>query len=333
MRICLVSREYPPELPGGIATQTALKARGLAARGHEVHVITSGDGDSEPVGPTAGATCTASPSRSSGSTVTRTGTSRSSGASTSRRSCTRSTAEVGFEIVQFPEYLGEGLVYQTDSGTIGPPVRRPDARPAVDVRAPHGLAGARLDAARDRGFMEAAVLRRADVLLASSHATADFCAERVRGAARSSAGDPLGCRHRRVRAARAPARRRRSARALRRQHRRQQGRAPGRFARYARCPTAIPASCCGSRASGDLGASGRSGRPALPRCSATSPTPSCREHYAWCDVFAGPSTYEPGPRQRLPRGDGRRAAHCRGADGRCARGRRPTAGRACDRPA
>ena len=40
MRIALVSQEYPPETAhGGIATQTFAKARGLAARGHEVHVI------------------------------------------------------------------------------------------------------------------------------------------------------------------------------------------------------------------------------------------------------------------------------------------------------
>lgn len=40
MRIALVSQEYPPETAhGGIATQTLAKARGLAALGHEVFVI------------------------------------------------------------------------------------------------------------------------------------------------------------------------------------------------------------------------------------------------------------------------------------------------------
>jgi len=40
MRLCLVSQEYPPETAhGGIGTQTHLKAHGLAALGHEVHVI------------------------------------------------------------------------------------------------------------------------------------------------------------------------------------------------------------------------------------------------------------------------------------------------------
>ncbi len=40
MRIALVSQEYPPETAkGGIGTQTFLKAHGLAALGHQVHVI------------------------------------------------------------------------------------------------------------------------------------------------------------------------------------------------------------------------------------------------------------------------------------------------------
>jgi glycogen(starch) synthase len=40
VRIVLVSQEYPPETAhGGIGTQTYLKAHGLAARGHEVHVV------------------------------------------------------------------------------------------------------------------------------------------------------------------------------------------------------------------------------------------------------------------------------------------------------
>src|SRR6185436_3493343 len=40
MRIALVSQEYPPETAkGGIGSQTFLKAHGLTALGHEVHVI------------------------------------------------------------------------------------------------------------------------------------------------------------------------------------------------------------------------------------------------------------------------------------------------------
>jgi glycosyltransferase involved in cell wall biosynthesis len=45
VRIALVSQEYPPETAkGGIGSQTYLKAHGLAARGHEVHVISHTSG-------------------------------------------------------------------------------------------------------------------------------------------------------------------------------------------------------------------------------------------------------------------------------------------------
>src|SRR5438067_11289061 len=40
MRLALVSQEYPPETAyGGIGTQNYAKAHGLAALGHDVHVI------------------------------------------------------------------------------------------------------------------------------------------------------------------------------------------------------------------------------------------------------------------------------------------------------
>jgi len=46
LRVCLVSTRYPPEDGGGIGTYTRTLATGLAARGHEVHVIaSSSEGD------------------------------------------------------------------------------------------------------------------------------------------------------------------------------------------------------------------------------------------------------------------------------------------------
>ena len=40
MKILYISREYPPETGfGGIGTYTKCIAEGMAARGHEVHVI------------------------------------------------------------------------------------------------------------------------------------------------------------------------------------------------------------------------------------------------------------------------------------------------------
>lgn len=40
MRVCLLSQEYPPQICGGIGRWTHALARGLAARGHDVHVLT-----------------------------------------------------------------------------------------------------------------------------------------------------------------------------------------------------------------------------------------------------------------------------------------------------
>ncbi len=45
LRIALVSQGYPPQNEAGIARWTALAAAGLAARGHQVHVITRCDGE------------------------------------------------------------------------------------------------------------------------------------------------------------------------------------------------------------------------------------------------------------------------------------------------
>ena len=48
MKICLISQEYPPETAwGGVGTQTWVKARALARLGHEVHVL-SRAADQEP---------------------------------------------------------------------------------------------------------------------------------------------------------------------------------------------------------------------------------------------------------------------------------------------
>ena len=45
MRICLISREYPPDTGwGGIGTYTFHLAHGLAERGHVVHVLAQGFG-------------------------------------------------------------------------------------------------------------------------------------------------------------------------------------------------------------------------------------------------------------------------------------------------
>jgi len=197
--------------------------------------------------------------------------------------------------MQFPEYLGEGLVYQTDSWEYR------SSRFVVQMHGPLSMfarhmgwpeLGSTLH--ETAAFMEAAVLRRADLLLASSHATADFCAAeygvpraRVQVihsgvdtdafAAREPHGGPGGPRflfvgniagnkgvHRVVRAVRTLSE---------------------------RCP-GIVLRIVGRGELGSLGVESDD-----PRFEVLGYVPHADlpEHYAWCDVFAGPSTYEPGP--------------------------------------
>src|ERR1019366_1925543 len=178
MKICYVSQEYPPETGGGgIGTQTYLKAHGLSARGHQVHVIASSldhharsyqDGPvtvhrvAQPALPVPGyeeGTYWLVYSMAVAATLH------------------ALTKEHAFEIIHFPEYGGEGLIYQTDTFA---------NRQALYVVQMHGplimfreqinwpARGSTLD--QVGCFMERTVLHHADGLRASSHYTAALCA-------------------------------------------------------------------------------------------------------------------------------------------------------------
>jgi glycosyltransferase involved in cell wall biosynthesis len=178
MRICLVSTEYPPETGGGgIGTQTHLKAVGLAARGHEVHVIAASPDEKASVGDDSGATVhrIAEPSgygpgweQSSYWLAYSLAVADYLGALDDR---------VGFDVMQFPEYGGEGFVYQTDTWAH----RR--ARYVVQLHGPLAMFSATLgwpepgSALHSIGcFMERSAIRHADLVLASSLNTARFVA-------------------------------------------------------------------------------------------------------------------------------------------------------------
>ena len=178
MKICYISQEYPPETGGGgIGTQTYLKAHGLSARGHEVHVIASSldsgarsyrDGPvhvhrvGQPALPVPGyeeSTYWLVYSMAVAATL---------------HALTKAHA---FDIIHFPEYGGEGLIYQTDTFA---------NRQALYVVQMHGplimfrehinwpARGSTLD--QVGCFMERTVLHHADGLMASSHYTAALCA-------------------------------------------------------------------------------------------------------------------------------------------------------------
>jgi glycosyltransferase involved in cell wall biosynthesis len=175
--ICLVSQEYPPETGGGgIGTQTYLKAHGLSARGHAVHVVAaSWDAQSRTYADGA-------------VTVHRVGEPqlRVAGyeASTYWLAYSEAVAarvtelerSVAFDVIQFAEYGGEGFVYQTDTFAN----RR--AKFVVQMHGPLAMfsehwgwpeVGSPLH--RVGCFMEKTSLEYADGLLASSRHTAGYC--------------------------------------------------------------------------------------------------------------------------------------------------------------
>ena len=180
LRICIVSQEFPPETGrGGIATQSALKARGLSARGHSVQVLSmtyakkptmSNEGGyvvhriPHPALPVPGHDPSSSWLAYSAAVAAK---------------LNELTATQTFDIFQFPEYVGEGFVWQTDtfSHRIGKYVVQmhgPLAMFSEHVNWPEkGCTAERIGC-----FMEQSVIHNCDQLFASSHNTAGFCSRR-----------------------------------------------------------------------------------------------------------------------------------------------------------
>jgi len=173
VKICLVSQEYPPWSTGGIGTQTFLKAHGLAAAGHDVHVVTSSRESAEPTGdgevtvhgvPHAGD----SPFHDSSLQWI-----------VHSQAVAARLLELGeherFDVIEFAEYQAEGFAYELE--TYGyretPVVVMLHGSLAMFVeRTGWPLPGTPL--AHFGTFMEHTVVRRADVLLAASKNIADF---------------------------------------------------------------------------------------------------------------------------------------------------------------
>src|SRR5438067_4910055 len=181
MKICLVAKEYPPETAhGGIGSQTWNKARELASRGHEVHVVTSSAGR-----PTEVRVAT----EELGVVVHRIRPPDVAGTLYGEASL-----DVGYswlvgrylqgmletaalDVIDFPEYGGEGFAYQLDRTPWNwVPV-------VVQLHGPLAMFSERIgwparesDLYRVVTFMEDLSIKRADVLMACSANIADFTA-------------------------------------------------------------------------------------------------------------------------------------------------------------
>ncbi len=182
MRICLVSQEYPPGRLGGIGTQSHVKAHGLAARGHEVEVLTAGE-DSGPLLASRrdGDVCVHELRVPGGEfAVYRTETYWLGYSWTVFGALRLLASPRPFDLIDFADYGAEGLAYQLD---------RPEDDPTALVVHLHGsLAmfaeqigwpepGDRLH--RVGTFMEDLSIEAADGLIAASHSIAELTAGRL----------------------------------------------------------------------------------------------------------------------------------------------------------
>lgn len=181
MRICLVSQEYPPGYVGGIGTQTRVKAQGLLARGHEVEVLTAGHESGPPLSARADAGVTVHQlAPPGGGFIVHNTETYWLGYTWAVLGALRSlTAERAYDVIDFPDYGGEGLAFQLD--------REPESRTAVVVHL-HGPlsmfseqigwpeAGSPL--LRVGTFMEDMSIETADRLLAASRSVAELTAHR-----------------------------------------------------------------------------------------------------------------------------------------------------------
>lgn len=176
MRIGLVSQEYPPETAkGGIGTQTHLKARGLAALGHRVRVI-SRSPDSSRTERTDGAVRIIHVP----STTLPIYTELADWLAYSQRVAEEIAAQhaiEAFDILDFPEWACEGyfhLLNQSEWNRIPSVIHLHG--PLVMLGRTLGWPDPASEFFRIGTQMEATALRLADAVFSSSDCSADWCA-------------------------------------------------------------------------------------------------------------------------------------------------------------
>lgn len=187
MRIALVSQEYPPETAhGGIGTQTYLKAHGLAARAHEVYVISHSVDDRKHVYRDGGVQVIRIPNRDGQFEIRADPVRRLSYSTEVARAVDELHAEADLDLVDFPEYGAEGYVYLLNRT----PWNRVPAvvhlhGPSVMLARTVGWPQPDSEEFRQAAFMESTCVRLADAVLSSSACSADWIA-RTSGIDRST---------------------------------------------------------------------------------------------------------------------------------------------------
>jgi len=179
MKICLVSFEYPPQTGwGGIGTQTRNKARGLSARGHDVTVISAGFNG-------------ASTQRDGGAVVHRIPAPVLdpldydgpalwlSWSVAVARKLRELQNEAQFDLVQVPEYGAEGFIYQIEQNQHRRAKVSLQLHGPVTMFADHsGWPPPGSGWYQTASFLERTVMQRSDLVIASSQNIANFCARK-----------------------------------------------------------------------------------------------------------------------------------------------------------
>lgn len=179
MRIALVSQEYPPETAkGGIGTQTFLKAHGLAALGHEVHVISRSADGKFSTRDDNGVHVTRVPGFDSRMQIFTEAADWLTYSAEVAAAVAALHAKSPLDVVDFPEWGAEGYVHllnQTEWNRI-PTV--------IHLHGPlvmfaHTMGWPELDSEfyRTGTAMEGACVRLADAVFSSSACSADWCAK------------------------------------------------------------------------------------------------------------------------------------------------------------
>ena len=178
MRITLVSQEYPPETArGGIGTQTFVKAHGLAALGHSIHVISRSPDQIRREYMDGAVTVTRIPDMSDRLPLYTTPADWLTYSTEVAVAVTSLQERLPIDVVDFPEWGSEGYVYlanRTEWNSI-PTV--------IHLHGPlvmfaHQLRWPALDSTfyQIGAHMEATCLRLADAVFSSSACSTEWCA-------------------------------------------------------------------------------------------------------------------------------------------------------------
>ncbi|HMP81821.1 MAG TPA: glycosyltransferase family 4 protein [Verrucomicrobiota bacterium] len=179
MKIALVSQEYPPETAkGGIGSQTFLKAHGLAALGHDVHVISRSPTGQQTERNDNGVRVTRVPGFELRMTVHTEAADWLTYSTQVAAAVAAIHAKSPLDVVDFPEWGAEGFAHvlnQTEWNRI-PTV--------IHLHGPlimfaHTMGWPEVDSEFYRAgtFMEGTCVRLADAVFSSSACSADWCAK------------------------------------------------------------------------------------------------------------------------------------------------------------